>query len=180
MLACLAGCTAMPLTSMVKLARTDFTTVDPAALRVAVRLPTSVRPRPRSVTLRLTVSVGSAAPVVQEFVLADLADLSELVGRRSDVKGGTAIYAYRLDPADAARLVALRSDLMARKGRGERGSLTLGVGAEACRVGDAPARVLLTTYLRTEAGGDFFPLVRDVDLREVAGQAVPAELPPCG
>ncbi|RAI44917.1 hypothetical protein [Rhodoplanes roseus] len=178
--AVLAGCTSMPVTSMVKLARTDFTTVDPSVLRVAVRLPTGVRPLPRSVTLRLSVKTGSAQPVTKEFVLADLADAGELIGLRGEVAEGTAVYGYRLEPADAAEVVALRTEMMARKSRGERGSLTLEVGAKACRADGAPDRVRLTTYLKTEAGGDFFPLVRNVDLREIAGQAVPAELPRCG
>ncbi|MBK5961822.1 hypothetical protein CCR97_26965 [Rhodoplanes elegans] len=173
----LGACTSMPVTSMVKLARTDFATIDPAVLRVAVRLPAGVRPRPGSVTLKLTVTVGAAAPVVSAFVLADLADPAELASLRGEVTKGAAVWAYRLEPADVARVTALRSELMARKGRGERGSLSLGVGAEACRTAAAPERVLLTTYLKTEAGGDFFPLVRDVDLRDVPGAG---ELPSCG
>lgn len=171
------ACTSMPVTSMVKLARTDFATIDPAVLRVAVRLPAGVRPRPGTVTLKLTVTVGTAPPVVSTFVLADLADRAEIASLRAEVTTGTAVWAYRLEPADVSRVTALRSDLMARKGRGERGSLTIGVGAEACRTDAAPDRVLLTTYLKTEATGDYFPLVRDVDLREVPGAG---ELPSCG
>jgi hypothetical protein len=175
----LAGCAAMPVTSMVKLARTDFTTVDPASLRVALKLPEGVRPRPRGVRLRLTGTVDGAKET-QEFVLADLADPGEFVSLRGEVSKGTAVYAFRLEPADVPRLVAWRADLLARKARGGHGSLTLGVAADGCRTGPLPATILLTTYLRTEPGGDFFPLARDIDLRKVAGQAVAAELPPCG
>lgn len=175
--ALLVGCSSMPVTSMVKLARTDFAAIDPAVLRVAVKLPEGVRPLPRSVTLRLTVTVAGAAPVVQEYVLADLADPGEIAGLRGEVTKGTAVWAYRLDPADVARVTTARRDMLARKERGERGSLAIGVGAKACRTDAAPQRVLLTTYLKTEPDGGFFPLLRDVDLRDVPGAG---ELPRCG
>ena len=35
----MAGCSHMPVTSMVKLARVDFETSDPAQLRAAIKLP---------------------------------------------------------------------------------------------------------------------------------------------
>lgn len=176
----LAGCTSMPLTSMVKLARTDFATVDPAALRVALKLPDGVRPRPRGVRLRLTGTIDGATET-QEFALADLADPGELVSLRGEVSKGTAIYAFRLEPADVPRLSAWRSDMLARKARGGHGSLTLGVAADGCRTGAMPGIVLLTTYLRTDPGGDFFPLARDVDLRKaMPGEDLATKVPPCG
>ena len=36
----------------------------------------------------------------------------------------------------------------------------------ARRTGTLPAKTLVTTYLKTERAGDFFPLTRDVDLRK--------------
>ena len=54
------------------------------------------------------------------------------------------------------------------------------VGAEACRAGALPAKALLTTYLKTESGGDFFPLMRDVDLRkDLPKEAAPERIPLC-
>lgn len=177
--AALAACTAMPLTSMVRLARTDFTAVDPAALRVALKLPEEVRPRPHGVRLRLTSTVDGAKET-QEFVLANLADAGELVTLRGAASAGTAVYGFRLDSADVPRLVALRSDMLARKSRGGHGALTLGVSADGCRTGPLPGTILLTTYLRTEPGGDFFPLARDVDLRKVIpSEDLAAKIPPC-
>lgn len=176
----LAGCTSMPLASMAKLARTDFTTVDPAALRVALKLPDGVHPRPHGVRLRLTGTVDGATDT-QEFVLADLVDPGELISLRGEVSKGTAVYAFRLEPADLPRLVAWRADMLARKARGGRGALTLGVAADGCRAGAMPATILLTTYLRTDPDGDFFPLARDVDLRKVLpGEDLATKIPPCG
>jgi hypothetical protein len=179
LLAALSGCTTMPVTSMVKLARTDFTTVDPAALRIAVKLPMGLRPRREGVRLRVAATVADLKQE-QSFVLADLDDAGELLSLAGEVTADVSIYAFRLDPADVPRLVAMRQEMLARKASGAKGSLTLSVAADACRTGPLPATTLLTTYLRTEAAGDFFPLARDVDLRKIVPKDAGKELiPPC-
>jgi len=179
MLCALAGCTTMPVTTMVKLARTDFTTVDPAELRIAVKLPQGLRPRPQGVRLRLIVTVDEVKQE-QAFVLADLDNADELLSLAGELSKGYAIYAFRLDPADLPRLLAMRAEMLERKARGGRGSLTLNVAAEACRTGPLPKVTLLTTFLRTDRGGDFFALTRDVDLRKIVPTETGAELiPPC-
>jgi hypothetical protein len=175
----LPGCASTPVTSMVKLARTDFTTIDPSALRVAVKAPESVKPRRGGVKLKLAATLDGTKQQ-HEFVLGDLADPAELLSLRAEVSRGTAIHAYRLESADVARLTALRVEMLAAKQRGAKGSMTIGVGADGCRLGPLPDKVLLTTYLRTEAEGEFFALARDVDLRETLnGEALDAKLPPC-
>ncbi|WP_322515559.1 hypothetical protein SR870_21670 [Rhodopseudomonas palustris] len=176
--AALTACSSVPLTSMVKLARTDLAATDPAALRIAVRLPQGLRPR--RVTLRITLAVG-AEKREQTFVLADLDDPAELLSLAGEVTRDTTIYAFRIAPADVPRVLALRDEMAAHKAKGERGSLTLGVGADACRIGALPAKALITTYLKTERAGDFFPLTRDVDLRkDVPKEAAPERIPLCG
>jgi hypothetical protein len=175
----LSGCTTTPVTSMVKLARTDFTTIDPAALRVGVKAPQNLKPRRGGVKLKLTGTLDGAR-LQHEFVLGDLTDPAELLSLRAEVSPGTAVHAFRLEPADVARLTAMREQMLAAKQRGAKGSLTIGVGADGCRAGPLPDRLLLTTYLRTEAGGEFFALARDVDLREtLGGESLDAKLPPC-
>uniref|UniRef100_Q07HC1 Uncharacterized protein n=1 Tax=Rhodopseudomonas palustris (strain BisA53) TaxID=316055 RepID=Q07HC1_RHOP5 len=178
-LALMPGCTSMPVTSMAKLARTDFTTIDPSALRVAVKAPQSVKPRRGGVKLKLAVTLEGAKQQ-HEFVLGDLADPAELLSLRAEVSRGTAIHAFRLEPADVARVIAMRDEMLAAKQRGAKGSLTIGVSADGCRVGPLSDKVLLTTYLRTESDGEFFALARDVDLRNaLSGEALDAKLPPC-
>jgi hypothetical protein len=178
-LALLPGCTSMPVTSMAKLARTDFTTVDPSALRVAVKAPQSVKPRRGGVKLKIAATLEGAKQQ-HEFVLGDLADPAELLSLRAELSRGTAIHAFRLEPADVARVIAMRDEMLAAKQRGAKGSMTIGVSADGCRVGPLSDKVLLTTFLRTEADGEFFALARDVDLRDALnGEALDAKLPPC-
>jgi hypothetical protein len=175
----LPGCSTTPVTSMVRLARTDFTTIDPSALRVAVKAPQNLKPRRGGVKLKLAGTFDGTKQQ-HEFVLGDLTDPAELLSLRAEVSPGTAVHAFRLEPADVARLTAMREQLLAAKQRGAKGSMTIGVGADGCRAGPLPDRLLLTTYLRTEAGGEFFALARDVDLREaIGGEALDAKLPPC-
>ena len=138
-----------------------------------------MRPRRNGVRLKLAVTFDGTKQQ-HDFVLGDLADPAELLSLRAEVSRGTAIHAFRLEPTDVARVIAMRDEMLAAKQRGAKGSLTIGVSADACRVGPLSDKVPLTTYLRTEADGEFFALARDVDLREAAsGEGVDAKLPPC-
>ena len=178
-LAILPSCTSMPVTSMVKLMRTDFANIDPAVLRVAVKLPQTVKPRRGGVKLKLTLATDGAKQE-REFVLDDLNDPAELLSLRAELSRGTEIHAFRLDPADVARLIAVRDDMLAAKQRGAKGSIIIGVSADGCRAGPLPDKVPLTTYLRTEADGEFFALARDIDLRAaVSAEQLATKLPPC-
>src|SRR5215470_9280127 len=74
------GCGHMPATSMIRLARVDFETTDPAQLRAAVRLPQVLQPLPHSMVLRVTVTVGRNPPESRDFVLRELPQPAELAG----------------------------------------------------------------------------------------------------
>jgi hypothetical protein len=93
----LAGCGHMPVTSMVKLARVDFETSDPAQLRAAIKLPKSLRPRPNGVSLRIAVRVGRAREESRDFVLSELPAPSELA---REAGTNSHVFAYRIDEAD--------------------------------------------------------------------------------
>jgi hypothetical protein len=69
----ISGCSHMPVTSMVKLARIDFETSDPAQLRAAIKLPRTLRPRPNGVALRIAVQVGRAPEEARDFHVARIA-----------------------------------------------------------------------------------------------------------
>src|SRR5262252_5558397 len=74
------GCGHMPVTSMIRLARVDFETTDPAQLRAAVRLPQALQPLPRSMVLRVAVTVGRNTPESRDFVLREIPQPVELAG----------------------------------------------------------------------------------------------------
>jgi hypothetical protein len=180
----LAGCGHMPVTSMVKLARVDFVATDPAGLRAAVKLPRTIRPLRDQVRLRVAVKLASGKEDSQDFRLAEVSDPADLLSLRGEIDGGTHLFAYRLDPAEATRLGAFREALKKQQttntGRG--GSLTISIATGACRSGElSDGPVLLTTYLRTAETSGYVPLARDVDMRSFAREHdALAELPVCG
>jgi hypothetical protein len=175
----IAGCSHMPVTSMVKLARVDFETSDPVQLRAAIKLPRTLRPRPNGVALRITVQVGRAPEEARDFILREMPEPAELTREAS---ADSHIFAYRIDDSDLARLAAFRAELIAKKSSGQRGSISISVRPQACKAGELPdGPIYFTTYLRTAETKDYVALARDVDLRSIVpNAAVVAEIPRCG
>jgi hypothetical protein len=136
------------------------------------------------VRLRLAVRLASGAEDVKDFRLTEVSDPADVSSLRSEIEGGTHVFAYRLEPAEAARLAAFRDALKKQQtasgGRG--GALTISIATGACRSGELPASpVWLTTYLRTAETGGYVPLTRDVDMRSIVrGRDLVAEMPVCG
>lgn len=175
----MAGCSHMPVTSMIKLARVDFETSDPAQLRAAIKLPRSLQARPNGVALRISVQVGRTAEESRDFMLRELPEPGELT---REAGAGSHIFAYRIDDADLARLAAFRAELIAKKSSGQKGSISISVRPQACKVGELPdGPIYFSTYLRTAETKDYVALARDVDLRSIVpNAAVVAEIPRCG
>jgi hypothetical protein len=178
----LAGCGHMPVASMVKLARVDFATTDPAGLRAAVKLPAAIKPLRDRMRLRLAVRLANGKESTQDFRLTEVSDAID-ASWGDQIEAGTHLFAYQLEPAEAARLVAFRDALKEQQaasgGRG--GAVTISVAPGACRNSEIPTGpVLFTTYLRTAETGGYIVLARDVDLRTVAGNRdLAAEMPIC-
>ena len=175
----LVGCSHMPVTSMVKLARVDFETSDPAQLRAAIKLPRTLRAQPKGVALRIAVQVGRAPEEARDFMLREIPEPAELM---REAGAGGHIFAYRIDDADLARLAAFRAELIAKKSSGQKGSISISVRPQACKVGELPeGPITFSTYLRTAETKDYVALARDVDLRSIVpNAAVVAEIPRCG
>ena len=175
----MAGCSHMPVTSMVKLARVDFETSDPVQLRAAIKLPRTLRPRPNGVALRIAVQVGRAPEEARDFILREMPEPAELTREAS---ADSHIFAYRIDDSDLARLAAFRTELIAKKSSGQKGSISISVRPQACKAGElADGPVYFTTYLRTAETKDYVALARDVDLRSIVPDpAAVAGIPRCG
>ena len=175
----MAGCSHMPVTSMIKLARVDFETSDPAQLRAAIKLPRTLRARPNGVALRISVQVGRAPEEARDFMLRELPEPAELA---REAGAGSHIFAYRIDDADLARLAAFRAELIAKKSSGQKGSISISVRPQACKVGElSDGPIYFSTYLRTAETKDYVALARDVDLRSIVpNAAVVADIPRCG
>jgi hypothetical protein len=174
----LFGCGHVPLTSLVKLARINFETSDPAQLRAAVKLPLALRPLLRGVVLRIVARSGRSQEETRDFVLRELPEPTELA---SEMSGDTRVYAYHLEDADITRLTAFRSELIARKSAGQGGAVSIQVLPQACKTAELPdGPIYFTTYLRTAETVDYVTLARDIDLRSLIPERVIAnEIPRC-
>jgi len=167
----LSGCGHMPVTSMVRLARVDFQTTDPARLRVAVKLPHMLRARADGSVLRVAVRLASGREEARDFALREVSE--------TDVEPGA--QAFALAAADIVQLRAFRAALMQKQTGGSGGSLTISVRPDACRSTPLPSGpVLFTSWLKTAETGGYVALARDVDLRTIkGGQDIAANIPAC-
>ena len=181
--AAISGCTTMPVTSMVKLARVDLSSTDPALLRAAIKLPHALRLRPQGNALRVAVKLRSGEEEAQEFALQPVTDPGDAAALQAERDPRTHLTAYRIDPGELTKVIAFRDRLKSRQQAtgGSGGMLTISVRPQACRAGALPdGPILFTTYLRTQETGSYVPLARDLDLRGLAPAADLATLlPPC-
>ena len=95
---------------------------------------------------------------------------------------GSEVFAYRIDNSDLTRLMAFRTELIAKKSSGQKGSISISVRPQACKASELPdGPIYFSTYLRTAETKDYVALARDVDLRSIVpNAAVVAEIPRCG
>jgi len=178
----LAGCSSVPLSSLVQLIRINAETTDLAALRVAVRLPSALKPRPGGVNMDVLLKVTGESDQKTTFFLTETHDAGDLSGLSGAARPGFSIYAYRLAPNDIERLILMRAALLKQRQDGKRGSLGVGIAAkEFCLVGALPSGSLLsTTYLLTSETRSYVVLTDDLDLgKEPAVAAELTRLKPC-
>lgn len=181
----LAACGHVPLSTIWALRNLDAATLDPALFRAAIRIPDTLEPAPKGVKLEIGWwrDGDEANKHEVKFVLQETISPADTAPLTAERRPGTRVHVYRVDPADLAAIRAVQAQVQEEKAKsGGHAHGKLGVGADACRRGE-PGRgpVPMTTWLRTEARGDYLPVVVDLDLRS----AVTAEksfddlVPPC-
>src|SRR5262249_41353919 len=161
--ALLAGCGSVPLPSLVALSRIDAQTTDLATLRVAVRLPDAIKPRPGGVNMEVVAKVSRAPDPRTTFLLIETRDAADLARLADAVRPGFSVHAYRLAPGDVARFDLLRTALSRKRQGGRSGPLGIGIATrEFCRVGPLlSGPVLSTTYLSTAETRNYVVLTND-------------------
>ncbi len=175
----LVGCSHMPASSILTLARLDLRTTDPEKLRLALKLPPMLRARTEATVLRITVRLANGIADARDFSLREIDDRQGLASEGDAVSH---ISTYALAVADVARMRAFRAGLMEKQRGGSGGSITIAVRPDTCRTGPLPGGpVLFTTYLKTAETNGYVVLARDVDLRRVdSTRDLAAAVPVCG
>lgn len=182
LMAFVAGCAHVPVSTIYKLWSFDVLAADPAVIRAAVRYPASLSPRPRGAKLTVTMTGGALLkPEVREFILEDAtspADLGELEPYKRD---GYPVRAFRLSDRDVIAVRDLLHALREGKARGETRSGNIGVAIDACHNGGLPKRAILTsTYLKLDKANGYMTVLEDIDLRREFGDAEMAKhVPAC-
>lgn len=163
----LAACGSIPLMSYVALSRIDFATTDLDVMRVAVRLPEAIRPRPDGVEMQAVTKIGDGPEQKTTFLLVPMPDSPALTGLVEVESPGFGTYVYRLSASDVQRFQALRGELSRHQQAGERSSLGLGIETkEFCRLLVVPEGPLpVTTFLFTSETGRYVVITDRLDLR---------------
>ncbi len=171
----LAACGHVPATSLVKLRSVDMQTTDLAAFRAAVRAPADFTLAPDGVEMAVTVRRRDADPESAVTVMAPLdqvADNADRAWLEAEQRPGTRIHIYRLSDAGRARLEEVREAMLAIQRAGQRGSLSISIGAIGCWSRPPVDRpLILSTYIRMSETGQFVQLVRDYDIRDSIAEA---------
>jgi hypothetical protein len=167
----LAGCASIPMSTMYNLWNFDPWQSDFRTWRAAARVPLvgSEAIKPRIVMKIETWREGQKNRTEDVFVLQPTDDPSDVNPLAKERRPGTSLTAYRIDPADHARLAALRSRVLAsRKGTDRlHGSLT--ITAAACgQIEMAPkGKFPVSTFLLVDRADGYNPMIIDFDLGEV-------------
>lgn len=177
----LAGCASLAPGAAGMLAGLDPLSADPAALSLAAVMPVPTRLRNGDVAMTVTVDAPAPLGRIEETYRFDVAD-----GRGTGgvvVNAGTErAHALALSAESVGRLRALQAKVRAAKASGVhgRGGFTVGIsgGCLDGPLGDGP--LIAQVFMRTETGGAYFPLLKSVDLRKLAGEEALARLPACG
>ena len=161
----LCGCAAMPIGSIVPLARIDFMTTDLEKLRVAVQLPAMMRPGPNGVKMDVTLTADNGPAEITSLDLLETTEPADLAGLPDPRRPGTRVY--RLAPADVERFDAIRAKLAELKAAHRSGSLGIGIATrEFCVTSPLPAGPLPhSSYLETSETGTYVTLLEGFDMR---------------
>jgi multidrug efflux pump subunit AcrA (membrane-fusion protein) len=179
----LTACGHVPITTIWALRNLDAATLDPALLRAAIRVPDTLEPAPGGVRLEIGWWRDGEEAKKHEvkFVLQETTQPADTAPLAAERRPGTRVHVYRVDPTDLAGIRAVQAQVRAEKAQSG-GHGKVGVGADACRRGE-PGRgpVLMTTWLRIDARGDYLPVVVDLDLRSAvtAEKSFDVLVPPC-
>jgi hypothetical protein len=179
----LAGCLSTPITSLPRLMRLDFATLDMSDVRAGLRLPGMLRIRPGDATMTIRTRVEGGQPTEDAFVLEEVSDDRERAGLAGEGRAGFALSVWRVAAADVPRIAAIQQRVRASLASGPRvrGSLEIKVSG-GCKTAPIPAGpVLMASFLKPARGEPYINMVDGLDLRQLIPQADwQAKLPACG
>jgi hypothetical protein len=170
----LSGCLGTPLSSLPRLARLDFLTMDFSEVRAGLRLPAALGLRPGDAVMTVkTRTEGSQAETVDRFVLVEATEPAERAPLAGEAKPGFALSVWQIAPGDVPRLAAIQERSRASREHGPRirGSVEIRVSGGCARQAIPAGPLAMSSYLKPARDESFITLNSDADLREALAQS---------
>ncbi|WP_157384395.1 hypothetical protein [Nitratireductor soli] len=177
--AMLSACMATNPHALHQLSRFDPFKADPRHVAIAVKTDRNLWLRRGDVELRIALAAGGKAEAFDETFVLAIADSAAGAGFSAPVEPGDHVLTAMVAPEDRARFETVQH--RARAAKTANGKGTLGVTVRGgCRSGPLDTETLsVRSYMRTEAGGEFFPLTGEIGLQKMLGGKSLAGIPPC-
>lgn len=179
----LTGCMTVPISSIPKLMRQDFLTMDFEHVRVGLQLPSNLSLRSGDAVM-ITRSRTDGAPeeTVETYALVADMDEAALAKFKPEKREGMLASVWRVKPDDVGRLAALQERVRVSRVQGPRirGSTEIKI-VKACHTGKFPAGPIYSSiYMKPAENEDYIPTSLDADLVKLFGAtAVKSLITPC-
>jgi len=165
----LTGCASMPLTTMFKLHKVDPMEIDPAQLKVAIRVDERISIRKGGAHISLKFDAEDGSLNIDDTYIIEIIRNPILTPEFFDDKEPwESVTVLQLSDSDAQKMSRAQS-LLKPYSQGQRsGSLSFGVNIHGvCAHSPIPAgKVLADIFMQTSNSDGFFAFTRDLDLRE--------------
>ncbi|WP_223215976.1 hypothetical protein [Agrobacterium pusense] len=178
-----AGCMTVPISSIPKLMRQDFLTMDFEHVRVGLQLPANLSLRSGdAVMITRSRTDGAAEETVATYALVADTDAAALTKFQPEKRDGMLASVWRVKPEDVGRLAELQERVRRSRAQGPRigGSTEIKI-VKACFKGTFPAGPIYSSiYMKPAENEDYIPTSLDADLVKLFGAtAVKSLITPC-
>ncbi len=168
----LTGCMTTPISSIPKLMRLDFLTMNFEHVRVGLQLPAHLSlGSGDAVMIIRSVTDGVKGETVETFALIEDKDAAARVQFHAEKRAGTATSVWRIKPEEVSRLATLQEKVRLSRIEGPRirGSTEIEI-LRACVTGVLPTGpVYFSTYIKPAENEDYIAMTVDADLTKVFG-----------
>lgn len=166
----LAACGHVPVSGLYQLSKIDMKTTDLQVLRVAVQVPSALRPSVQGITMVLKLAKTPKHPeVVETFVLKPIPRAPVPRELASYRKSDHTYYIYRIPSQDLPRFERVRALQAGVSGGGKRRG-DLSISTTLCRTPQANlTSARISTFVKTSETGRYIPFMLEADLLAEAG-----------
>jgi len=174
MLLLVAACSTISIGAVAALRGVDPLTADPAQFQLVSSSPQTVQLDPAGQKLTLSATRGETGQRIEEQFILDRLAIGSSSLRGIKPAEGENLYLYQMAQQDLDRYMRMQTELQSWKTGSvrDKNNLSLGVQASGCIVaGTSKEDRLATFWLSVDQGDSFMPLVKNVDLVDIAREA---------